>query len=105
MKDITLSQPAYIEKIVEKFLSAEDLASKRQWVLTPMVFDDIRLSSGDEKRIDQVEYLEMVGSLNYLAQYSRTNILFSVSVLAQRSSKPTVRDMLHSVRPLEMRFG
>jgi Reverse transcriptase (RNA-dependent DNA polymerase) len=95
--DITLSQPAYIEKIVDKFLSKDDLASKRQ-ILTPMIFDDYKVKSGEEERVDQVEFLEMVGSLNYLGQYSRPEILFAVSVLAQRCSGPTMHDRKRAIR-------
>ena len=48
-KSILLAQPAYIEKILERFLSAEDWASKRR-VLTPMKFDDLMNIVGDDER-------------------------------------------------------
>jgi hypothetical protein len=45
--------------------------------------------SDDDVPIDQTEYLRIVGSINFLAQYTRPDLLFSMSVAAQQCSKPT----------------
>ena len=76
---ILISQPAYIRKMVEKFLNADELKSKRSF-RTPMRTIDLRQMIGDELLADVQGYLEMVGCLNYLAQLSRPDILFAVSV-------------------------
>jgi hypothetical protein len=94
---ILISQPAYIRKMVEKFLTADELKSKRSF-RTPMRTVDLKQMIGDEILADVQGYLEMVGSLNYLAQFSRPDILFAVSVLAQKCSKPTNRDIRKAKR-------
>ncbi len=53
---------------------------------------------GDEVRVDQNEYLTLVGALNHLSQYTRPDILFAVSSAAQKCSKPTVGDRKAVVR-------
>ena len=50
---------------------------------------ELRPMIGNELLADLHGYLEMIGSLNYLAQFSRPDNLFAVSVLAQKCSKPT----------------
>ena len=94
---IIISQPAYIRKMVEKFLTADEMKSKRSF-RTPMRTVDLRPMIGDDLLTDVQGSLEMVGSLNYLAQFSRPDILFAVSVLAQKCSKPTNCDVRKAKR-------
>jgi len=46
-----------------------------------------------DKRTDQQEYQELTGSLNHLAVFSRPDISFAVSTLAQFNSDPTQTHM------------
>ena len=84
--DIFLSQPAYVESLVE-LMDLEGSFSKTPMSLTP------RIIEGDEERVDQNYYLSLVGGLNYLAQYTRPDLLYAVSAVAQKCSAPTIRDL------------
>ena len=42
-----------------------------------------------DRRCNQLEYMEITGSLNHLAVYSRPDIAFAVSTLSQFNSDPT----------------
>jgi hypothetical protein len=84
--DIVISQPAYIKAITDLY----NISGKK--VKTPMVVNKI-LSPGDEIRVDQTEYLTLVGALSHIAQYTRPDILFAVSCAAQQCSKPKHGDM------------
>ena len=89
--DILISQPAYIKAITD----LHNISGKK--VKTPMrVFPLV--VPGDEVRVDQNEYLTLVGALNHLSQYTRPDILFAVSSAAQKCSKPTVGDLKAVVR-------
>ena len=89
--DIFLSQPAYIMALAE-LLVLEGKSSK-----TPMSVDAPYIH-GDDTRIDQNYYLSLVGALNHLSQYSRPDILFAVSSVAQKCSSPTKHDLAAVVR-------
>ena len=89
--DIFLSQPAYIMSLAELL----ELTGKTN--KTPMSVDAPYVH-GDDTRIDQNYYLSLVGALNHLSQYSRPDILFAVSSVAQRCSAPTERDLTAVVR-------
>ena len=84
--DIVISQPAYIRAITELY----NISGKK--VKTPMLVSRIP-QPGDEVRIDQNEYLTLVGALNHISQYTRPDILFAVSSAAQKCSMPTVGDL------------
>ena len=84
---VTVSQPAYIDKMIAiaKMESATGLR-------TPMA---VTYSEGsyDDTVVDQHNYLKLVGLINYLATYSRPDLLYSLSRAAQKCSKPTVSDL------------
>ena len=84
--DIFLSQPAYIMSLIELL----DLRGKTS--RTPMSVDAPHVE-GDDERVDQTHYLSLVGALNHLSQYTRPDLLFAVSSVAQKCSAPTVRDL------------
>jgi hypothetical protein len=44
--------------------------------------------------MDSVEYLEWLGPRNNIATLARPDILYQVSVLAQKATKPTVGDLV-----------
>jgi hypothetical protein len=83
---ITLSQPGYLKGLIDTFNPNYSEAS------TPLSTIETTVK-GDEVYVDQNLYLQKVGSLNYLAQYTRPDILYAVSRAAQACSKPTQGDM------------
>ena len=97
---ITLSQPVYAKKLVDTYLPEDNgQRSKRQY-RTPMAVIEVN-KPGDEVAFDQTKYLEMVGGLNYLSQYTRPDIMYAVSVCAQQCSKPTAGDVRRIMRLLK----
>jgi hypothetical protein len=89
--DIILSQPGYIEKL----LSQVDLAAMKVPV-SPFNSVEFEIPSRYNRRntpVDQTEYLRLVGGLNYLAQYTRPDLLYALSRVAQQCQRPTMRDM------------
>ena len=96
---IDLTQPVYIKSLTEKYLDVELLKSTRRF-RTPMKFTETEVVNGDQL-IDQGRYLEIVGSLNYLAQFTRPDILYAVSVCAQKCSRPTLLDLARTIRIIQ----
>ena len=92
---IDISQPIYVQKLVDLFLR-KDMPSKRLFRSPLPVTESYH--EGDEEPFDQREYLRMVGGLNYLAQYTRPDILFSVSTCAQQCAHPTKGDVRRCLR-------
>ena len=58
------------------------------------------LKPGEDDRVDFIEYLRMVGGINHLVQYTRPDIAYAFSFVAQRSARPTVYDWNLCVRIL-----
>jgi hypothetical protein len=52
---------------------------------------DLRKSLSDEERIDQRNYQVLIGSLMYLAIFTRPDIAYAVSAFGQFSSDPSAR--------------
>jgi hypothetical protein len=92
---ILLTQPAYTKKLLDMYVPKGN--KKGKTYRSPMSTVDRDLPE-DLVPIDQREYLEIVGGLNYLAQYTRPDILFALSILAQQCSHPTVGDRKRAVR-------
>jgi len=69
-----------------------DTAKVRKCNIPMAVIDSER--EGDSTPVDQRDYLMVVvGGLNYLAQYIRPDLLFAMSIIAQKCSMPTMGDM------------
>jgi hypothetical protein len=83
---IYVSQPAYVESLLEESTSAA--------AVTPAT-SNILKAAADSPPVDQKLYLSKVMKLMYLATKTRPDILCSVSFLASRSAKPTKFDMLN----------
>jgi hypothetical protein len=47
----------------------------------------------DDDLVDQTYYLRIVGSLNFLAQFTRPDLLYCMSMAAQQCAKPTKRSI------------
>jgi hypothetical protein len=79
---ITLSQSHYVEKILNHF-GYKDSKS------TPTPYDpSLILRKNTRIGRDQLRYLQMIGSLMYLASATRPDISFAVSKLSQFTSNP-----------------
>ena len=93
---ITISQPGFIRRLVDEFL--EPGWDRRSAPKTPMSVI-VAPRPGDDSSVDQTHYLRVVGSINYLAQYSRPDILFPMSIAASKCAAPTVGDlrMVHRI--------
>ena len=87
---VSISQPAYVDKIL-------DLA-RSKWELTPtkspMATEQTYNNNFKHIKVDKIEYLKFVGSINYLATYSRPDLLYHLSRVAQSCSDPSEADML-----------
>jgi hypothetical protein len=79
--DILISQPAYVKSILDLYNTGNKKAK------TPMRVIETAME-GDLIRVDQNAYLQLVGALNHLSQYTRPDILFAVSSAAQKCSAP-----------------
>lgn len=85
--DIKLSQPGYIKKLLNE-LKYENIRS----VSTPWEVNYVSVK-GDDEKVDKLDYLRLLGLLNYLAVFTRPDLLFAMSKAAQACSDPTVGDM------------
>ena len=83
--DIWMGQPAYLEKVVEKFGMKEAKS-----VPTPVDTSTklMKAESGEEE-VDATGYQSAVGSLLYLSAGTRPDITFAVCNVAKFCSKPT----------------
>ena len=86
-RDVWIGQPAYVDKVVEKF-GMKDAKS----VATPVDPSAklVKAEDGEEK-VDQGMYQSAVGSLLYLSTGTRPDITFAVSNVAKFCSDPTKR--------------
>jgi hypothetical protein len=86
---IKISQPGYTKKLLS-MLSKFNEAGRKVSVPMSTIQTDM---DGDDIKVDQTEYLRAVGGLNYLAQFTRPDLLYSLSRVAQKCSRPTKGDM------------
>ncbi len=85
--EVFVSQPGYVDKILEK----ADIP-KHKTAKTPFV-EGMSEKNDDDQPVNKTEYLEHIGMLNYLAVLTRPDILYALSRCAQQCSNPTKRDM------------
>ena len=94
-KEIKLNQMGYIKKVLNKFRMGDAL----KFCKTPMVVRSLSPESdvfGPRMKNENLlgnkyPYREAIGALLYLANGSRPDISFAVSVLARYTSEPTLR--------------
>ena len=58
----------------------------------------MNMRQDDKETINKIEYLELIGLLNYLAVLTRPDILYVQSRCAQRCSNPTRKDLRRVMR-------
>jgi hypothetical protein len=82
---------------IRKLMADLDISVNENSVNTPMSVNYTDFSLDHSPRANQLKYMEIIGALNHIAK-PRPDILFSVSVLAGRSSVCTQRDMDAAIR-------
>ena len=93
--EIILSQPHYVNNILEKFDKDKSSIAK-----TP---EDVTLhfSKNKAESISQVEYSKVIGSLIYLMSCTRPNIAYAVNKLSRYTSNPRVKHWQRIMRELK----
>ena len=81
---LILSQPHYIEKLLDKFDKEESNIAR-----TPVDIS-LHLSKNIGQRISQLEYSRIIGSLMYVMNCTRPDIAYSISKLSRYASNPEV---------------
>ena len=79
-----IDQIRYIESMLERFNMTDCNPAK-----TPIVVDN---SEDTSEPFDKNLYMQLIGSLLYLAVISRPDIAFAVSKVGQKAQNPTVKD-------------
>jgi hypothetical protein len=87
---LTINQCGYIDKTLKRF----NLDNIARITKAPLPAGQGLLKSGPfAKRSDQKLYQEIIGSLNHLALFFRTDISFAVSKLSQFNTDPLVEHL------------
>ena len=86
---LSVSQPAYVDKIISK--SGFNITTG---TTTPILTTHNNPSKNDNIEVDKLEYMRLVGLLNYLAIYTRPDILYAMSIVSQASQHPSQADLL-----------
>jgi hypothetical protein len=97
---IKITQPGYVKSLEELLklnddgtvdANHKDYLDKRVYN-TPMSTVDQHASNSQDP-IDSITYLRIVGGINYLAQFTRPDLLYPLSRAAQHCANPTKHDM------------
>ena len=90
---ITITQPTLVNKII-------DTANLNNCngISTPMSINQTYNNKFDNIPVDKTHYLKLVGLINYLASYTRPDLLYSLSRVAQACSNPTESDLIRVKR-------
>ena len=86
---ISLTQEGYIDRVLERF----GMASCKP-VETPMEKDKPGMKRGGDKRCNRTLYLQLIGSLGWIATGTRPDIAFTVSYLGRFNADPNDRHWL-----------
>ena len=96
---ITLTQPAYLDKLIATYITGTKYDNSKRIYATPMSTSTKPRKDINES-VDTTTYLRLVGSLNFIAQCTRPDILFAMSSAAQKCSAPTKDDYMQAIRIL-----
>jgi len=92
---VELTQPGYIEKLITMI----DFNGNRFKIArTPMSAYEGEPRPDDKDPVEVELYLSYIGALNYLAQFTRPDIMFALSLCAQKCRHPTKRDLRKVIR-------
>lgn len=98
--NIKISQPAYVDKLLEKF-NMQDCST----ITTPLPPKKY-INNNDNKPFADVNlYQQLVGGLIYLSNATRPDIAYSVGYLARSMQKPTEEDWKNGKRVLRYLKG
>lgn len=96
---VSVDQIAYIAKVIEEWGYGRGTAAKKYnlklidesdpGIDTHPLQGSYAPHEDDDKPIDSTWYRGVVGALNYAAQMTRPDLLYSMSVLAEHSNSPT----------------
>ena len=92
-----LSQQGYAESILEKYLPRFNSKHTHD---TPLPTTDPSLPDDDEPCSPDKPYREIVGALMYLMTGTRPDLAYSVSVVASKMDRPTMKDWRRLIRIL-----
>lgn len=95
-----LSQSHYIDKVVKDFCMANAKTSN-----VPMQLNYGKAEPNDEFLLSNSEYQSLIGSLLYISVNTRPDISSSISILAQKVSKPKQEDWNELKRVLKYLKG
>lgn len=104
---VFVSQPSYVkDKIIEEWAYAKGLVNRAD----PGVKDHPMQATqahaeGDDELVDPTLFRGVVGAISYLAQMTRPDLLYSVSVVASKSNNPTQYDLRSVKRILRYIIG
>lgn len=85
---VTISQPSYIDKMLAIAGLSQCNPSS-----TPMAVAQSTNDEYSQTTVDKTNYLQLVGLINYLAIYTRPDLLYSLSRVAQACSDPRESDL------------
>jgi hypothetical protein len=98
---VTVSQEGFLSSLLQRYGKFDKLA---RYPSTPAT-DSLTVCDPESPDADRTAYLSLVMALMYLARFTRPDILFPVSFLATRCSKPTVEDHTKLLRVLKYLAG
>ena len=81
---LALSQPHYVDKILERFSKDDNQIAKTPVDMT------LHLSKNKGVGVSQLEYSRIIGSMMYLMSCTRPDIAYSISKLSRFTSNPGV---------------
>jgi len=90
---ITITQPTLVNKIIE----TANLTNCKG-ISTPISINQLYNDKFNNISVDKTYYLRLVGLINYLASYTRPDLLYSLSRIAQSCSNPNESDMIRVKR-------
>ena len=90
---ITITQPSLVNKII-----TTSNMNDCKGISTPMSTTQTYNDKFNDTSVDRTYYLKLVGQINYLASYTRPDLLYSLSRVSQSCSNPTEADMIRVKR-------
>ena len=98
---VKVSQPGYTLKLLHQHLEGFEEGDYTGRLYTTPLDSIPKERDKNDHLIDTQSYLRVVGGLNYLAQFTRPDILFATSIVAQQCSAPTSYDWNNCQRILK----
>ena len=104
---VFVSQPSYVkDKVIEEWAFKTGWVNRAEVGVTDHPMQSTQLPrDGDDEPIDPTLYRGVVGAISYLAQMTRPDLLFCVSVAASHCQAPTVYDLRRVQRILKYIIG